>query len=63
MYGYDGNMTALEFAELVGFRSMSESVQQQLIQDGYYTVDGHRVFTQEEANMIDIRTTLRRKKL
>lgn len=48
MYGFDGNMTALEWADAFGFSQVSDDDQQLLIADGFYTAEGHRIFLPTE---------------
>lgn len=44
MYGFDGNMTALEWADAFGFSQVSADDQKLLIAHGFYTAEGHRIF-------------------
>lgn len=48
MYGFDGDMTALEWADAFGFNQVSTDDQQLLIADGFYTAEGHRIFLPTE---------------
>ena len=40
MYGYDGNMSALEWAMLCTLEAVSSKDQQQLIEEGYFLPTG-----------------------
>lgn len=48
MYGYDGAMSALEWADLFGFHYISKQDQVRLVEQGYFTPDGHRICTSDE---------------
>ena len=48
MYGMDGNWSALDWADQMGFAKVSKSDQQKLIASGHYTSDGHRILTPGE---------------
>lgn len=43
MYGLNGNWSALEWADEMGFAKVSKSDQQKLIASGHYTKEGHRI--------------------
>jgi len=48
MYGFDGNISALEWADQFGFSTLQENDQQKLIKSGHYTSEGHRIYSPEE---------------
>ena len=43
MYGLNGNWSALEWADEMGFAKVSKADQEKLIQSGHYTTEGHRI--------------------
>lgn len=53
MYGIDGNMTALEWAKLVGFEALTVTDQQRLVEGGHFTTEGHEIFTPAEGAALD----------
>ncbi len=53
MYGYDGEMTLIQWAEFIGFAALKESEKKKLIADGHYTEQGHRIFTPTETTSLD----------
>ena len=48
MYGFDANFSALQWADEFGFSNILESDQKALVASGYYTADGHRIYSPGE---------------
>lgn len=50
----DGNMSALDWAKLMGFGALTVTDQQRLVDKGRFTTEGHEIFTPAEGEALDL---------
>lgn len=53
MYGPDGNCSALQWADLLGLEAVMPKDRTKLVEGGFYTSQGHRIYTAEERTPFD----------